>query len=374
MDSLELLIERGTVVDGTGKPGRLADVGLVGDRLRLLEPEQAVDMIVGRRIDARGMVVAPGFIDLHSHSGLWILAEPRHEPKVRQGVTSEVIGVDGLSYAPLPSRADLDALYEMNAGLDGAPDVERDWDSVAAYLERFEGRVAVNVGLLIGNSALRISQLGWEDVPANRSALTGMRSLLRQAMSAGALGLSSGLDYPPGAFATTAELASLSREAARHGGFYHTHVRYPLGDRFLDPFREAIDIGRRGEAPVHITHFYHRQAHPGGPEQLLELVDDARTAGMDVTFDMYPHEWASTRSTRYVTCCSRRTCASTRSQPARGDRRCRPSCATRPACSARTQRSSAPSRRRGRTARTRACWASSCATRRSLASRKRCAK
>ena len=101
----------------------------------------------------------------------------------------------------------------------------------------------------------------------------------------GAVGLSSGLDYPPGSYATTEELAALTEEAGRHGGFYHTHVRYALGDRYLDPFREAIEIGRRAGAPAHITHFYHRETHPGGPEPLLGLVDDARAEGLDVTFD-----------------------------------------------------------------------------------------
>ncbi|MDP8904338.1 MAG: amidohydrolase family protein [Chloroflexota bacterium] len=292
---IDLLIEGGSVVDGGGAPSRAATVAVSGDQLRIFELGQEVGGEVGRRIDAHGKVVTPGFIDMHSHSGLMILAEPQHEPKVRQGVTSEVIGVDGLSYAPLPTRADLDALVEMNAGLDGTPDIERDWDSVAAYLDRFEGKVAVNIGLLVGNSALRISRLGWDDVAADASALADMRAMLRDAMSAGALGLSSGLDYPPGAFATTDELAALTAEAARHAGFYHTHVRYPLGDRYLDPFREAIEIGRRGEGPVHITHFYHRQSHPGGPEPLLALVDDARVEGLDVTFDSYPYEWASTR-------------------------------------------------------------------------------
>jgi len=291
---IDLLIEGATVIDGSGAPGWTGSVAVVGDRLRLVDAG-AESAQVGRRIDARGKVVAPGFVDMHSHSGLMILAEPRHEPKVRQGVTSEVVGVDGLSYAPLPSRADLEALYEMNAGLDGAPDIARDWDSVAAYLERFEGRVAINIGLLVGNSALRISRLGWDDVPADGAALADMGAMLRDGMAAGALGLSSGLDYPPGAYATTDELAALTGEAARHGGFYHTHVRYPLGDRYLDPYREAIEIGRRGSGPVHITHFYHRQTHPGGPEPMLALVDDARAEGMDVTFDSYPYEWAATR-------------------------------------------------------------------------------
>ena len=292
--AVDLLIEGGLIVDGTGAAGRPGTVAIEGDRLRLLAADAAVEQ-AGRRLDARGRVVAPGFIDLHSHSGLMMLAEPLHEPKVRQGVTSEVIGVDGLSYAPLPSRDDLAALVEMNAGLDGAPEIDYDWDDVLSYLERFEGRVSLNVGLLVGNSALRISRLGWDDLPADARALADMSAMLRESMAAGALGLSSGLDYPPGSYATTAELAALTRTAAAEGGFYHTHVRYPLGDRFLDPFREAIEIGRRGAGPVHITHFYHRQTHPGGPEQLLGLVDDARAEGLDVTFDCYPYEWAATR-------------------------------------------------------------------------------
>ena len=114
-------------------------------------------------------------------------------------------------------------------------------------------------------------------------------------MEDGAFGLSTGLDYPPGAYATTAELAALAEESAKLGGFYHSHVRYPLGDGFLDPFREAIEIGRRGGSPVHITHFYHRATFPGPPEQMLALVDDARAEGLDVTFDLYPYEWSSTR-------------------------------------------------------------------------------
>jgi N-acyl-D-amino-acid deacylase len=294
MDSCDLLITNGTIVDGTGGPGRVGAVAINEGRMTLLGAGAARPRAVGREIDAAGKVVAPGFIDLHSHAGLTILADPRHEPKVRQGVTTEIVGVDGLSYAPLPSKADLDALIQMNAGLDGAPDISADWDSVGAYLDRLDG-MALNVGVLIGNSALRISRLGWNDIPANESALADMRALLRESMEAGALGVSSGLDYPPGAYATTDELAALTTEAARHGGFYHTHVRYPLGDRYLDPFREAIEIGRRGGGPTHITHFYHRETHPGGPEPLLALIDDARADGLDVTFDMYPYEWASTR-------------------------------------------------------------------------------
>jgi N-acyl-D-amino-acid deacylase len=297
---LELLVTGGMVIDGTGAPGFEGAVGISATDRRLVVVTGAAQLAAaraaaGRVIEARGMVVAPGFIDLHSHSGLWLLAEPRHEPKVRQGVTTEVIGVDGLSYAPILEPDRLAELVEMNAGLDGAPPVEFDWDTTASYLSRFDGRTAVNVAFLVGNSALRLSTTGWDDREPTVAERSAMRSILREAMEDGAYGLSSGLDYPPGAYASTEELATLAGEAAKLGGFYHTHVRYPLGDGFLDPFREAIEIARRGGAPAHITHFYHRATFPGTPDQMLQLVDDARAEGLDVTFDAYPYEWASTR-------------------------------------------------------------------------------
>ena len=278
MTDLSILIEGGTVIDGTGSPGFRGAVAIDGDRLAVLRGDTS-GLRAARRIDATGKVVAPGFIDLHSHSGLMILAEPRHEPKVRQGVTTEVIGVDGNSYAPFRSATALRDFARLNAGLDGLPDVPLDWGSVESYLARLDRRVSVNLCLLVGNSALRIDALGWDDVPADDVALDRMRGLLREAMEEGAFGISSGLDYPPGAFASTDELAALTNEAAQNGGIYHTHVRYALGDGFLDPFAEALEIGRRGEGPVHITHFYHRATYPGPAEAMIELVETARADG-----------------------------------------------------------------------------------------------
>ena len=290
---VDLLFEGGTVVDGTGAPGYPARVAVAGDRIVLPDPADTIR--AARTVDASGLVVAPGFIDLHSHGGLVMLAEPRHEPKVRQGVTTEVIGVDGNAYAPFPDPADLRDFVVLNGGLDGRPDIAYDWATVAEYLARYDRRVAVNVAYVVGNSPLRIAALGWDEVEADERGDRRPAGPLREAMEDGAFGLSTGLDYPPGAYATTAELAAIAEEAARLGGIYHTHVRYPLGDGFLDPFREAIEIGRRSGAPVHITHFYHRATFPGPPEQMLALVDDARAEGLDVSFDLYPSEWASTR-------------------------------------------------------------------------------
>jgi len=291
---VDLLIVGGMLVDGTGTERRAGTVGIQDGLIVLGDPDWRP--AAARTIDATDLIVAPGFIDLHSHGGLVVLVDPRHEAKVRQGVTTEVIGVDGNGYAPFRSRADLEAFANLNAGLDGwPPELGYDWGSVASYIGRYDRGQAVNVAVMIGNSALRIAGVGWDDVPATPSQVADMLAMLREAMDEGAFGLSSGLDYPPGSFADTAELSALSGEAARHGGFYHTHVRYPLGDRFLDPFREALEIGRRGPAPVHLTHFYHRATYPGPPAEMLELVDNAREAGRDVTFDTYPSEWASTR-------------------------------------------------------------------------------
>jgi len=300
----DVIIEGGTIVDGTGAPGFAGSVVVVGDRLLVLRDGGSDDdptdggspgVWARRRIDAHGLVVAPGFIDLHSHGGLVMLAEPLNEPKVRQGVTTELIGVDGNAYAPFPSRQDLLDYVVLNGGLDGRPDIAYDWATVAEYIGRYDRRTSVNVAYVVGNSPLRIASVGWDEVQADVAAMADQRSRLREALEEGAFGLSTGLDYPPGSYATTDELVELAAEAAGLGGIYHTHVRYPLGDGFLDPYREAIEIGRRSGAPVHITHFYHRPTFPGPPEVMLALVDDARAAGLDVTFDLYPYEWASTR-------------------------------------------------------------------------------
>lgn len=290
----DLLIKGGLIIDGTGSAGFYGAVGVQGETVQILRGDVS-SVEAARVIDATEHVVCPGFIDFHAHSGLVILAEPRHEPKVRQGVTTDLIGIDGNSYAPFPSQEDFRRFVEVNSGLDGDPPLPGRWSTVAEYLSMFDNRVAVNVAYMVGNSPLRIATVGWEDRPASQQDLANMRALLREGMEEGAFGLSTGLDYQPGRYAATQELIELSREAARLGGVYHTHVRYWAGDQFLDPFREAIEIGRQAGLPTHLTHFYQRTTSKGGANQLLGLVEDARGEGLDVTFDSYPYLYASTR-------------------------------------------------------------------------------
>lgn len=291
---LDLLIRGGLIIDGTGSPGYYASVGVVDDKVRIIRSDTS-EIQANRIIDASGHIVTPGFIDMHAHSGLVILSEPRHEPKVLQGVTTELIGVDGNSYAPFRSHEDFLRFVELNSGLDGNPPLPGRWSTVEQYLNMFDQKVAVNIAYILGNSPLRIDAIGWNSRSATKQDINNMKAVLREAMEEGAFGLSTGLDYPPGNYASTSELIELSKQAAYLGGIYHTHVRYRLGDKFLDPFKEALEIGQQSGIPVHITHFYQRAPSTGGGNRLLQLVEGASEEGMDVTFDSYPYIYGSTR-------------------------------------------------------------------------------
>ena len=291
---LDLLITGGKIIDGTGSTWYYGSVGVDGDRVQVFRGDVS-HLEPARTIDASGCIISPGFIDMHAHSGLVILAEPEHHPKVRQGITTELVGIDGNSYAPFTDQDDFDRFVQLNSGLDGIPKLPGRWSTVAEYLSMFDNKVAVNVAYVIGNSPLRICAMGWEDRKASGQHLEHMKSLLREGMEEGAFGISTGLDYPPGSYADTAELIELSREAARMGGIYHTHVRYSLGDRFLDPIKEAVQIGREGEIPCHITHLYQRVPVRGPATTLLDFVEESREEGLDVTFDSYPYVYGSTR-------------------------------------------------------------------------------
>lgn len=291
---LDILINNGLIIDGTGNPGYYGAVGVEGDTVKIFRGDPSY-LQAQRTINAQNKVVCPGFIDMHAHSGLVLLAEPSHEPKVRQGITTELIGVDGNSYAPFKDHRDFLRFVELNSGLDGNPPLPGRWSTVEQYLNMFDRKSAVNIAYLLGNSPLRIDAIGWNNDPATSKDMANMKAMIREAMAEGAFGISTGLDYPPGNFADTDELVDLSRQVADLGGIYHTHVRYRLGDMFLDPFKEAIEIGFRSDIPVHITHFYQRAPSKGGGRRLLEFVENAVISGQDVTFDSYPYVYGSTR-------------------------------------------------------------------------------
>lgn len=287
---LDLLITNGTVVDGTGAPGYPGAVGIEGDRVRILHGDVS-PIESGRTIDATGMAVSPGFIDMHSHSDLFLLNDPFHEVKLRQGVTTDALGQDGLSYAPI-SPAKLEPLLQYLAAVNGTPPDGVRWSSVKEFLDLFDGRVSCNVVYFVPHAAVRVEAMGWEARLPTDDEVRRMQELIRQGMREGAFGFSTGLTYVPGCYSDTAELIALCQPVCQMGGIYLTHARYNLGDRMLDPFREAISIGQEAGVPVQISH-YHNPVDGMG-DQMIELVDSSRRRGQDVTYDQYPYPAAST--------------------------------------------------------------------------------
>ena len=273
---LDLLIRGGQIIDGTGSPGYYGAVGVQGDTVHILRGDVS-QVETARVIDATGHVVCPGFIDMHSHGGLTILKEPRHEPKVRQGITTELIGIDGNSVAPFKTQEDLHRFIELDSGLNGVPPMPARWSSVAEYLSMYDDKVAVNIVYILGNSPVRIWSVGWNDRPATGKELEDMKAVVREAMEEGACGLSTGLDYPPGAYADTNELVELSKVVVGMGGFYHTHTRASLlRQGLLAPWEEALEIGRRSGIPVHLTHYRQRAHGVGSHLDYLGLVESGR--------------------------------------------------------------------------------------------------
>ena len=284
------MIRDGRVVDGTGAPWFRADVAISGDRIEFVGVFQGK---AEHEIDAAGRTVCPGFIDVHSHSDLQALAQPDHMPKVHQGVTTDLIGLDGIGYAPL-SAENLQTMHLYWAGISGNLGREWSWSNIAEFLSEFDGRASANVAAMVPHGCIRAEVIGFEDRPATDEEMSLMRALVADSFEQGAVALSTGLDYYPCGFANTGELVELASVAARFGAAYVAHQRARLGDGFLDPFRETIEVGRRSGAPVHTSHFGIAGSHSGGSAAVLELLDETRASGIDVTYDAYPYEAGST--------------------------------------------------------------------------------
>ncbi len=274
----DLLITGGRIVDGTGNPWFRAELAIQGDRVAAIGPLAQAEARC--RLDATGQVVAPGFIDAHVHGDLMLLADPLHEPAIRQGVTTYLIGQDGVAMAPA-SPATLDYMRRYTAGFSGNPDLPDRWSSVAEYLACFERRCALNVAYLIPNGNVRMEVMGLAMRPPTPDELRQMGRLVREGMEQGAVGLSTGLDYIPSRYADTDELIALCREIAPYGGVYVTHMRRYDPEGVLGSMDEVFRIGREAGVPVHISHF-NSQA-----DLVLPKVDAGRTDGIDVTYDLY---------------------------------------------------------------------------------------
>ena len=260
----DLVIRHGRIVDGTGSPWYLGDVAVRNDTIVRIAPR--IEAPAARVIDAAGKVVAPGFIDLHTHARRGIFEVPTAENYVRQGVTTIMEGPDGSS--PLPIKPFL--------------------DRVAAL------KVSPNFGLFVGQGTIRDQVIGPINRKATDAELEKMRGLVRSGMEDGAFGLSSGLFYVPGTFTPTAEVVELAKVAGRMGGIYISHMR-DEANGVLASVRETIEIGEQGGLPTQITH--HKvigKANWGRAVDTLKLIDEARARGVDATLDQYPYTASAT--------------------------------------------------------------------------------
>lgn len=282
----DLLITGGRLIDGAGTPWYWADVAVRGDRI------VAVGALAGaaakRIIKAEGRIVCPGFIDMHTHSDLYPLYNPLMECKIRQGVTTDVIGHDGLGLAPVtPKTAAM--LREQLAGWNGRPNLDWDWSTITTYLDRFEQKVALNVATHVSHGTVRMAVMGMENRPPTAEELRRMQVLIDQGMREGAIGLSTGLTYAPAMFASDDEVVELCKALRPYNGFYCPHHRN-YGMTALQAYYDSIEIGRRAGVPVHLTHCHLGYAvNKGRAPELLAAIDQARAEGVEVTMDTYPY-------------------------------------------------------------------------------------
>jgi N-acyl-D-aspartate/D-glutamate deacylase len=286
-----LLIRNGTVVDGSGAPGYAADVAVEGDLITAIGP--GLQGEAQRTIDAAGLMVAPGFIDIHSHSDLFYLGCPAAESKIRQGVTTEVVGMCSFSPAPVhPARKAVTAAWIGEIG----SEVAVEWETFGQYLDRLRrARPSINIVHFVGHGALRLAALGPENRPPSPDEQQAMERLLEEALEAGAFGFSTGLVYPPSAYAATAELVALAKSIAHRGGLYFSHIRGEAGtlEAAID---EAIQIAEAAGVSAQIAHIKASgRENWNKMDAALSRVGDARARGVDVHADVYPYTAGSTK-------------------------------------------------------------------------------
>ncbi len=276
------VIAGGTVIDGTGAPRRVADVGIVGGEIVAVGDLSHAD---AERVDARGLFVAPGFIDLHTHSDMTLLQSPGFSSTLRQGVTTELCGNCGMQVGLALDTPEFALEQRLARGSRGFR-----WTSMAEFLALAEERqIAANVAFLAGHGTLRKRVMGWEMGPPDADALCRMRDLLRRTMEEGAFGFSTGLEYAPGRYAQTDELTALAQEVAAAGGLYATHLRNEA-EGLIESVEEALAIARGSGAALQLSHHKAEgRRHWGTVERTLAMIDAARAAGLDAACDVYPY-------------------------------------------------------------------------------------
>jgi N-acyl-D-amino-acid deacylase len=286
----DLLITGGTVYDGLGNPGQEIDIAIRAGRI--VRTGISLKSINARHIiDAKGLAVSPGFIDVHTHTDMKLLANPKAESHIRQGITTEIGGNCGSSPFPLS-----DIIYdETRKRLKEQYDIDLDWNDINGFLNRLNNsRIAVNYATLVGFGNIRGKVIGYDDMPATDTHIAEMKRLVEENLQAGAVGLSTGLEYTPDSYAKTNEIIELCRVVSTRNGVYATHMR-DEGDRILEAIDETINIARASNVSVQISHLktaYPRNWHKN--DEVLAKLEEAEKSNIRVNFDRYPYIAGST--------------------------------------------------------------------------------
>ncbi len=281
--TFDLIIKNARIVDGSGELSYSGAIGLKGDRIEKIWREQEPDCKSAEVYDAQGMAVSPGFVDIHSHTDETAHRYPKAESRILQGVTTDLGGNCGISYAPLKPGQEVD----MEAAMGELPYT---WHSFGEFLDSLESvEPSINLACGVGHGTLRLAAIGFAPREATRAEMEDMKSMLAESLDEGAFMMSSGLIYPPGSYAGTDELAELCEVVADKGAFYATHMR----DEFLrivEALEEAIDTAKRGGVSLQISHHKMTSREFWGKTDItLGIIEKAREEGMDIWVDQYPY-------------------------------------------------------------------------------------
>lgn len=282
------LLRNASVIDGTGADAFIADVLIDGDRIAAIDdriaPAPGTEVI-----NLNGLTLCPGFIDMHSHSDLQILANPDHVARVTQGITTEVLGQDGLSYAPVTDASLTDLRSRLRGWNDDPEGFDWNWRSVGEYLARLERGIAINAAYLVPQGTVRMNVIGTENRRASGTELDAMRAAVRRGMHEGAVGMSTGLTYVPSNFADTDELVALCEVVAEFDGYLSPHHRN-YGATALEGYRECAEIARRSGVRLHLTHAHLSFAsNVGKLPEYFALLHDLERSGIEYSLDTYPY-------------------------------------------------------------------------------------
>lgn len=288
----DILIENGRIADGSGNPWFQGDIGIKDSKIvaiGALKGEKAKE-----RLDVRGLMVSPGFIDIHTHADALPFLSPREEGRILQGITSDTIGNCGISFAPM-FEGTLQLLKKYVAPFCMDAPLPWDWQTMGDLLKRIEEKKSItNIAAMVGHGAIRIAVMGMDDRDPTSNELGKMKELTAQALDDGAVGFSSGLIYPPGVYSKTDEMVELCKVVAQKGGFYITHMRNE-SDGVFDAVKETIGVAERSGVSTIIAH--HKtmgRKNWGKSRETLRMIEEARERGIDIICEAYPYVMSST--------------------------------------------------------------------------------